>query len=280
MRPTSSSAIGTDFDGVMTQNWMMPQPPRLVCVNVDAADATKNYAADVVLVGDAREVTEQLVCRGAATSPDRRRRWRGSSASAPRWRPPSRPTTPTRRRSWRSWRARCRRTRWWWPTCASPATGWPATAACRARAPSPTRWGGARWASRSPPRWAPPSPDRRCACAETEAFSSPAASWRPSPRPRSRSRWCWWTTAATACCASIRNWPATSRSAWTSVARTSRRSDGRSASRLTTVDGFGPAFETALSGAVASLAPSLIVVRARLKPPPTTSPRWYRRPRG
>jgi acetolactate synthase-1/2/3 large subunit len=52
--------IGTDFDGVMTQNWLMPQPPRLVCINVDAADASKNYAADVTLVGDAREVTEQL----------------------------------------------------------------------------------------------------------------------------------------------------------------------------------------------------------------------------
>jgi thiamine pyrophosphate-dependent acetolactate synthase large subunit-like protein len=53
-------AIGTDFDGVMTQNWLMPQPPHMVCINVDAADATKNYAADVTLVGDAREVTERL----------------------------------------------------------------------------------------------------------------------------------------------------------------------------------------------------------------------------
>ena len=52
--------IGTDFDGVMTQNWLMPQPPRLVCVNVDPADATKNYAADVTLVGDAAEVTQAL----------------------------------------------------------------------------------------------------------------------------------------------------------------------------------------------------------------------------
>jgi thiamine pyrophosphate-dependent acetolactate synthase large subunit-like protein len=52
--------IGTDFDGMMTQNWLMPQPPRLVCVNVDPDDATKNYAADVTLVGDAREVTQQL----------------------------------------------------------------------------------------------------------------------------------------------------------------------------------------------------------------------------
>jgi thiamine pyrophosphate-dependent acetolactate synthase large subunit-like protein len=52
--------IGTDFDGVMTQNWLMPQPPRLICVNVDPADATKNYATDVMLAGDAREVTQQL----------------------------------------------------------------------------------------------------------------------------------------------------------------------------------------------------------------------------
>jgi acetolactate synthase-1/2/3 large subunit len=58
--------IGTDFDGVMTQNWLMPQPPRLVCVNVDPADATKNYAADVTLVGDAREVTERLAAAVAA----------------------------------------------------------------------------------------------------------------------------------------------------------------------------------------------------------------------
>ena len=64
--------IGTDFDGVMTQNWSMPQPPRLICVNVDHADATKNYAADLVLVGDAREVTERLAARVApreATGP-------------------------------------------------------------------------------------------------------------------------------------------------------------------------------------------------------------------
>jgi acetolactate synthase-1/2/3 large subunit len=52
--------IGTDFDGVMTQNWLMPEPPRLVCVNVDPTDAAKNYTPDVTLVGDAREVTERL----------------------------------------------------------------------------------------------------------------------------------------------------------------------------------------------------------------------------
>ncbi|QWF82383.1 thiamine pyrophosphate-binding protein [Amycolatopsis sp. CA-230715] len=52
--------IGTDFDGLMTQNWLMPAPPRLIAVNVDAADAAKNYAPDLTLAGDAREVTARL----------------------------------------------------------------------------------------------------------------------------------------------------------------------------------------------------------------------------
>jgi acetolactate synthase-1/2/3 large subunit len=54
-------AIGTDFDGVMTQNWLMPQPPTLITINVDPAEADKNYASEVTLVGDARAVLERLV---------------------------------------------------------------------------------------------------------------------------------------------------------------------------------------------------------------------------
>jgi thiamine pyrophosphate-dependent acetolactate synthase large subunit-like protein len=60
-------AVGTDFDGMMTQNWAMPAPGRLVAVNVDAADATKNYPADAVVVGDAAvalgRIREQLDVR-------------------------------------------------------------------------------------------------------------------------------------------------------------------------------------------------------------------------
>src|SRR5205085_5584384 len=56
-------AIGTDFDGMMTQNWAMPKPPKLVAINIDADDATKNYDPDVLLVGDAAEVTGSLVER-------------------------------------------------------------------------------------------------------------------------------------------------------------------------------------------------------------------------
>jgi thiamine pyrophosphate-dependent acetolactate synthase large subunit-like protein len=53
-------AIGTDFDGAMTQNWCMPQPPTLIAINVDAEDAAKNYPPDLLLLGDARQVVEEL----------------------------------------------------------------------------------------------------------------------------------------------------------------------------------------------------------------------------
>ncbi|MEA2482243.1 MAG: 5-guanidino-2-oxopentanoate decarboxylase [Thermoleophilaceae bacterium] len=60
-------AIGTDLDGTSTQNWAQPQPPKLLAINVDAADAAKNYRADLVLAGDARDVTSAL----AAQVPER-----------------------------------------------------------------------------------------------------------------------------------------------------------------------------------------------------------------
>jgi acetolactate synthase-1/2/3 large subunit len=56
-------AIGTDFDGTNTQNWKMPAPPTLIAVNIDETEASKNYAADVALIGDARGVLEQLIPR-------------------------------------------------------------------------------------------------------------------------------------------------------------------------------------------------------------------------
>jgi acetolactate synthase-1/2/3 large subunit len=53
-------AIGSDLDGVQTQNFAMPQPPALVAVNLDPEDATKNYRVDVLLEGDAQAVTAAL----------------------------------------------------------------------------------------------------------------------------------------------------------------------------------------------------------------------------
>jgi thiamine pyrophosphate-dependent acetolactate synthase large subunit-like protein len=53
-------AIGTDFDGMSTQNWALPEPARLLVVNIDEQDGAKNYPPDLILVGDAAEVTALL----------------------------------------------------------------------------------------------------------------------------------------------------------------------------------------------------------------------------
>jgi thiamine pyrophosphate-dependent acetolactate synthase large subunit-like protein len=69
-------ALGSDFDGMMTQGWKMPQPPHLVAVNVDAADASKNYLPDVVLEADAADaataLADRLTDRGGLASLARR----------------------------------------------------------------------------------------------------------------------------------------------------------------------------------------------------------------
>jgi thiamine pyrophosphate-dependent acetolactate synthase large subunit-like protein len=56
-------AIGSDLDGVQTQNFAMPQPPALLAVNLDPEDAAKNYSVDVLLEGDAAQVTAALADR-------------------------------------------------------------------------------------------------------------------------------------------------------------------------------------------------------------------------
>jgi len=43
------------------------------------------------------------------------------------------------------------------------------------------------------------------------------------------------------------------------------------------VDGFGTEFSAALSASMDAAGPDVLVVRAALTPPPSTSPRWYRR---
>jgi len=44
--------LGSDLDGMNTQNWRMPRPPRMVALNVDSTDAAKNYPMDFVLEGE------------------------------------------------------------------------------------------------------------------------------------------------------------------------------------------------------------------------------------
>jgi acetolactate synthase-1/2/3 large subunit len=56
-------AVGTDFDGMMTQGWKQPQPPHLISVNIDPADAAKNYLPDVLLEADAAAGAQALAER-------------------------------------------------------------------------------------------------------------------------------------------------------------------------------------------------------------------------
>jgi thiamine pyrophosphate-dependent acetolactate synthase large subunit-like protein len=56
-------AVGSDFDSMMTQGWKMAQPPRLVALNVDPTDASKNYRPDVVVEADAARTAAALADR-------------------------------------------------------------------------------------------------------------------------------------------------------------------------------------------------------------------------
>ena len=56
-------ALGSDLDGMMTQGWKQPQPPHLIAINVDPADAAKNYLPDLLLEADAAEAAARLAER-------------------------------------------------------------------------------------------------------------------------------------------------------------------------------------------------------------------------
>jgi acetolactate synthase-1/2/3 large subunit len=66
-------AVGSDFDGMMTRNWSMPMPDKLVAINCDAIDVAKNYEPTVSVIGDARlslEALEELVSESRAVTTD------------------------------------------------------------------------------------------------------------------------------------------------------------------------------------------------------------------
>jgi thiamine pyrophosphate-dependent acetolactate synthase large subunit-like protein len=56
-------AVGSDLDGVQTQNFTQPQPPTLVAVNLDPAEPAANFRVDVLLEGDAGRLAGALAGR-------------------------------------------------------------------------------------------------------------------------------------------------------------------------------------------------------------------------
>ncbi len=61
--------IGSDLDQMMTQNWALPLPRIRAAINIDEADARKNYEMDLVLCGDANLLTQTLATRVTAKNP-------------------------------------------------------------------------------------------------------------------------------------------------------------------------------------------------------------------
>ena len=182
-------AIGSDLDGMMTQNWAMPAPPGLVAINVDAADASKNYAATVT-VGDARVGTERSARTPAAPEPDRcLAQLRAELAAVGEAVAATVAADDAQAAALlAAWTGCLTRPRWWCATCASPGTGSPASGRCRRRGGWPIRWGGGRSASPFRPPWGRrwPGPGRWCASPGTAASCSPAGSWPRCGKRRSR----------------------------------------------------------------------------------------------
>jgi acetolactate synthase-1/2/3 large subunit len=54
-------AVGSDFDGMMTRNWTMPTAARLAAINCDPVDLGKNYEPDVAVLADARSALRELL---------------------------------------------------------------------------------------------------------------------------------------------------------------------------------------------------------------------------
>ncbi|MCL4458629.1 MAG: thiamine pyrophosphate-binding protein [Chloroflexi bacterium] len=56
-------AVGTRFSEMSTANWTLPLPSRLMQVDIDEAEIGKNYPMQVGILGDAKEVLQQILHR-------------------------------------------------------------------------------------------------------------------------------------------------------------------------------------------------------------------------
>ncbi|AZH26181.1 thiamine pyrophosphate-binding protein [Haloplanus aerogenes] len=71
-------ALGTDFDGVTTDDWSLPMGDRLVHVNVDPADIGDPYPPTIPIVGDVGDVGKRLLA-GIRARDQPRTRWDGAA---------------------------------------------------------------------------------------------------------------------------------------------------------------------------------------------------------
>ena len=160
-------SLGVRFDDRVTGKLATFAPnAKIIHADIDPAEIGKNRAVDVPIVGDARSVIHELneVARGddRGARPARLRGVDQDGAGVAEEvpvhatrRPPTARSSPSTSSS-RSARSPTA-TRSTWPASASTRCGLRSTSASSARTPGSTRAGSARWATRSPPRWAPRS---------------------------------------------------------------------------------------------------------------------------
>ena len=272
-------AVGTDFDGTNTQNWQMPQPPALVSINVDEADANKSYASDVTLVGDARAVLEDLLPRIATRDglPELERRLAEIGAAVTAW------VEQDDEQAAR--------------LLAIAHRALPPEAVVVADMCIPGYWLGGYWQVPRPRKLGYPLGWGTLGFAFPASLGAGLAGAGPTVCVVGDGGFMYACgELATVVEARIPLTIVLVEDGGYGMLRFDQVQAGEEPFGVdlvapdfaalaasfgipsTTIDGFGPEFERELRRSVGSEQPEMLIVRARLKPPPTTSPRWYRRP--
>jgi acetolactate synthase-1/2/3 large subunit len=270
--------IGTDFDGTNTQNWQMPAPPVLITINVDEADANKSYPSDVTLVGDARLVLEEFVPRVAARAglPELERRLASIGASMAAWIADDDEQAAALLDIVHR---------------ALPPETVVVTDMC-----IPGYWLGGYWQVPRPRKLAYPLGWGTLGFGFPASLGAGLAGVGPTVCVTGDGGFMYACgELATVVEARIPLTIVLVQDGGYGMLRYDQVQAGEEPFGVdlvhpdfaalaasfgvpaTTIDGFGPEFEQALVRSVASDHPEMLIVRAALKPPPTTSPRWYRR---
>jgi thiamine pyrophosphate-dependent acetolactate synthase large subunit-like protein len=268
-------AIGSDLDGTMTQNWRMPAPERLVAINVDEADAAKNYVPDVVVCGDARQACEALALELAGA----REPWADLAAVRARACDSLRSSFPAEMSFLEAF-----------------ASAVPDDAVVLCDMCIPGYWLGAFHPSPAPRRLTYPLGWGTLGCAFPQSLGAALAGGGGPVVPVCGDGGFLFACGELATVAQERL-PVTTvivddggygmlrydqhRTGTATYGVDLHTPDfaalaGSFGIRAETVEGLGDAFAAALGAQVRDPEPSVLVARAALEPPPTTSPRWYR----
>jgi thiamine pyrophosphate-dependent acetolactate synthase large subunit-like protein len=267
-------AVGSDLDGMMTQNWRMPAPPRLVALNVDEADAAKNWAPDVIVGCDARGGCEAL----ALELPGGHDPWVDVAALRERTIASLREQYPAEMRFLDAF-----------------AAGVPDEAIVLCDMCIPGYWLGGFHAAPAPRRLTYPLGWGTLGCAFPQSLGAALAGAGPAVSVSGDGGFLF--ACGELATVAQERLPVTTvivDDGGYGMLRFDQRRSGDptygvdlhtpdftalAASfgvRAEAVDGLEDAFSAALARHVDSPEPSVLVARAALEPPPTTSPRWYR----